>query len=434
MGVLVVGALLACAPTNVTRPGNVEPIPETNEPAEPLEVPALDGRTVRIAVVTRARSVRLSATSGWRLYERGGQSVLLRAGAHDEWTVEGEGVRLRAVSGGRRTELREGPFLARAEPDAPGADARDLMTLGGRRYRGDIIVVPTDSGLLVINHLPVESYLRGVVPLEIGDRPAGDEAAVAAQAVAARSYTYARLADLGPRSRRAWDLVAGSGDQVYGGADAERATSDEAVTRTGNLVLRFGGRIVNAVYSSTCGGSTAEAHELWQTQGEPYLQRVSDRIPGTDAFYCDLSPRFRWTRSFDARSLATSLETYLRSYTTVSGAIGTVQSVAIERRTESGRVGTLAIVTDRGRHVLRGNAMRYVLRPPGGEILNSTYFSIEQTSGDGGRLTRLEIGGGGYGHGVGMCQWGAIGRARAGQDFRAILRTYYPGTTLEPVG
>jgi stage II sporulation protein D len=426
--------LVACAPTNVTRPGNVEPLPEASEPAEPLEVPALNGRTVRVAVATRARTARLSATAGWRIYERGGSSVLVRAGSHDAWTVEESGGRLRAVSeAGRRTELREGPFLARAERNESGDD-RAMLTLGGRRYRGDIIIVATDSGLLVINHLPIESYLRGVVPLEIGERAPGEEAAVAAQAVAARSYTYARLADLGPRNRRAWDLVAGSGDQVYGGADAERAIADEAVTLTGNLVLRFGGRIVNAVYSSTCGGSTAEAHELWQTQGEPYLQRVSDRIPGSDRYYCDLSPRFRWTRSFDARALASLLETYLRSYTTVSGTIGTVQSVEIERRTESGRVATLAIATDRGRYVLRGNNMRYVLRSPNGEILNSTYFSVGQTSGENGRLTRLDIGGGGYGHGVGMCQWGAIGRAREGQDYRAILRTYYPGTTLEPVG
>jgi stage II sporulation protein D len=71
-----------------------------------------------------------------------------------------------------------------------------------------------------------------------------------------------------------------------------------------------------------------------------------------------------------------------------------------------------------------------VLRSPGGELLNSTYFSLEVVSAPDGRLTRLTIRGLGYGHGVGMCQWGAIGRARAGQDFRTILRTYFPGTTV----
>jgi stage II sporulation protein D len=110
-----------------------------------------------------------------------------------------------------------------------------------------------------------------------------------------------------------------------------------------------------------------------------------------------------------------------------------VRAVELESLTPSNRVGTLAIITDRARHVLRGNAIRYVLRPTGGEILNSTYFTVEPTVGSDRRLTRLVITGRGYGHGVGMCQWGAIGRSRAGQDFRTILQTYYPGTTVEPI-
>jgi stage II sporulation protein D len=383
---------------------------------------------VRIALATAAQNARISASGAWRLYERGGASVLVRAGDRDSWTIERVGKQLRAQrEGGARTPAREGPFVAR--PD----DARSLITLGAKRYRGEIIITVADSGLLVVNHLPVESYLRGVVPLEIGDRAPGEEAAVAVQAIAARSYTYARLHELGPSPRRGWDLVASVSDQVYGGADAERPIADEAVALTGNLVLKYAGRIVNAVYSSTCGGSTAEAPELWQTTGEPYLLRVSDQIPGTDRFYCDPSPRFRWTRTLDARTLASALEAYLRTYTTVTGSIGAVRTVQVESRTPSGRAATLAIETDRARHVLRGNAMRYVLRPVGGEILNSTYVSTDPTVGNDGRLTRLVLTGTGYGHGVGMCQWGAIGRARAGQDFRTILRTYYPGTTVEPV-
>ena len=389
---------------------------------------ARQGRIVRIALGPAAASVRLSATGGWRLYERGGASVLVRGNESDVWTVQREGARLRAVRpGGARTPLGTGPFVARPE------DERSFIRFGGRRYRGEIVVSISDSGLVVVNHLPVESYLRGVVPLEIGQRVAGEESAVAAQAVAARSYTYSRLADLGPSPARAWDLVASVNDQVYGGVDAETPISDAGVTLTGNLVLRYAGRIVNAVYSSTCGGSTAEAPELWQTRGEPYLQRVSDRIPGTDRFYCDASPRFAWTRTLDARSLAAALEAYLRGYASVTGAIGTVRSVSVESRTPSGRVATLAITTDRGRHVLRGNTVRYVLRPPGGEILNSTYFTAEQTTAGDRRLTHLVITGNGYGHGVGMCQWGAIGRSRAGQDFRTILLTYYPGTSVEPI-
>jgi stage II sporulation protein D len=283
-----------------------------------------------------------------------------------------------------------------------------------------------------------------VVPLELAAFGAAERAALEAQSVAARSYTFSRLAEYLPRaaaeaqSRRPWDLRATVADQVYGGADAERPASDRAVRATEGLVLRFGGSIVSAPYSSTCGGSTVASRDAFRSDGEPFLQSVSDRIPGTDRHYCDGAPRFRWTREWEGDALHGVLERYLRRYASGDAAraagapVGAVRAVAIQERTEAGRVAALAVSTDGGRFVLRGNDVRYALRTVGGEILPSTYFSVE-AGGDGdGRVSRLTIRGNGNGHGVGMCQWGAIGRARAGQSFREILRTYYPGTTVEP--
>ena len=109
--------------------------------------------------------------------------------------------------------------------------------------------------------------------------------------------------------------------------------------------------------------------------------------------------------------------------------IAAVTNVAVTAVTPAGRVGTLTVDTDRGRWSLRGNEIRTALRSPAGELLYSTYFSVDVVAGRGG-VQQLLLKGGGNGHGVGMCQSGAIGRARAGQDFRAILRTYYPGTTV----
>jgi stage II sporulation protein D len=294
-----------------------------------------------------------------------------------------------------------------------------------------------DDGVrvMVVNVLGVEQYLRGVVPLEIGGRTAAEAAAVEAQAVAARSYTYVRLAAAGGRAARHanYDLVAGTSDQVYGGVDAERTFGDAAVARTAGLVLKYGGRTVDAPYSASCGGETASADEVWRTGAQAYLRRVSDRIPGTQRYYCDPAPRFAWTRSLESAELDAALRQYLRSYVTVPAAgPGHATSVTVEARTPTGRVGTMRIETETGRYALRGNDVRYVLRSPGGEILNSTYFSLEPETGPGGTLRRLVIRGNGWGHGIGMCQWGAIGRARAGQDFRTILRTYYPGTDLGP--
>lgn len=385
------------------------------------------GSTVRIALATADSAAVLSATDAWRLYERNGGDLLVRGSGGDRWTIERRGDRLRAVrEDGTPTAWSDGPLLARVA----GEDG--LVTWKGRRYRGELAIYATARGLVVVNRLPMEDYLRGVVPLEIGGIDRNEMAAAEAQAVAARSYAYTHLGSRGGP----YDLLGSVSDQVYGGVAAERAITDQAVANTAGLVLKYGGRVVNAPFHSTCGGSTAEMHEVWTRAGdEPYLRAVSDRIPGTERFYCDIAPRFRWTRTLSRGQLQQAVERYLSRYAVghPDGPFGQVREVEVARRTETGRVGALNVVTDRGRYVLRGNDIRYVLRAPGGEMLNSTYFSVEPVTGDDGRLLSLTLRGGGYGHGIGMCQWGAIGRARAGQDFRTILETYYPGTTVGPV-
>jgi stage II sporulation protein D len=162
---------------------------------------------------------------------------------------------------------------------------------------------------------------------------------------------------------------------------------------------------------------------------------VSDRIPGTNRYYCDIAPHFRWTRTLSGDQLATVLQRYLRAYVNVpGGVVGAVRQVKVDGTTKSGRVRAVTITTDRGRYTLRANQIRFVLRTPGGAILHSTAFRITERRGSDGHVSRLTLSGAGNGHGIGMCQWGAIGRARAGQDYRTILRTYYPGTTIERVG
>lgn len=436
-----VGAAAACAttrrppelppppppPSDTTRP-TVPPDTAANPPIEEIPAPSerrlQGGRVVRIALAKDVDHVTLSATGEWRLYDSGGESTLLRAGAGDLWTVEAGSSRLRAVhDDGRTTATRPAPFIARTV----GRGA--FVTVNGKRYRGEVWVIPSGAhSVTVVNRLYLEDYLRGVVPLEIGHRASGEEAAVAAQAVAARSYAYTHLAG----RERPYDMLATVLDQVYGGVDAETPMSDAAVAATEGLVLQYHGRVVNAPYHSTCGGRTAAASEVWRGEAdEPYLVSVSDRIPGTDRYYCDIAPRFRWTQTFTAGALARVLERYLDRYARVrSGGPGRVEKVEVRGRTPSGRVRALVITTDRGEYTLRGNDIRFVLRSPGGEILNSTYFSVETERGRNGALTQLTVRGNGYGHGIGMCQWGAIGRARAGQDYQTILRAYYPGTVV----
>jgi stage II sporulation protein D len=391
--------------------------------------PAVDEQMVRVALAIDATEARLSATSGWRVYEPDGSTIVAAGEAGEAWRVEHDGRLIRAVSSdGLASDFRSGPLIVR--PSEWGG----FVVHAGRRYRGELVVHASPAGLTVVNRLPVDEYLKGVVPMEIGTtRTMEDFAAAEAQAVAARSYAYSRVG--WSADRRWYDLRPTVVDQAYGGVNAETVVGTRAVESTAGLVLKYDGRTVNAPYHSTCGGTTAEAPEAWPTRGEPYLQRVSDRIAGTDRFFCDISPRFRWTKDVPGDRLHAAVARYLRAYAAVpAGGPGHVRAVSVVSRTLSGRVESVEITTGRGGpYTLRGNDARFVLRAAGGEILNSASFAVEAAPTSDGRITSLTLRGAGYGHGVGMCQWGAIGRARAGQNFRTILGAYFPGTTVEPV-
>lgn len=381
------------------------------------------GAPVRVALGSAARTV--GATTDFAWYREDVPTPLAAGRRGDRWSLQRQqgGDAVRAVRGDGTVTPWTRELVARASGSG-------FLTLDGARYRGTLAVVPDGDSLVIVNRVPLEEYLRAVVAREMGSRPATDSAALQAQAVAARSYAVVRL---GNRAR-AFDVHSTVMDQVYGGVDAENDRATAAVNATRGLVLRYDGRVVDAPYSSTCGGSTAEAPEVWRNRGAPYLRRVSDRVAGTHRFYCDIAPRFRWTQTFDAPALNHALAAYLARYASVPrDGPGRARRVEVVDRTPSGRVGTLAVDTERGSYTLRGNDIRFVLRRPGGEILNSTYFSVQTESGADGFARQVTLRGQGYGHGIGMCQWGAIGRSRAGQSFRTILATYYPGTSIGPV-
>ena len=376
-------------------------------------------RTVRVALLENQAQVRLTSTGGWELFAEDGRTAVALTKPGERWLLEREGAAIRAMrEDSRPVTARERTVIARP------ADADGAIAVNGRRYRGDLAISATADGLTVVNRVNMDDYLQGVVPLEIGTSAVADAAAVEAQAVSARSYAVTHLGSGG----RLFDMRATVADQVYGGAGAESGVGNLAVRATTGLVLLYGGQVVNAPYFSTCGGSTAEPQDVWRTGAEPYLKRVSDQVPGSTHFYCEGAPKYRWMRVFSRDELRESINRYVRSLPG-GDPISAVRSVTVSDVTPAGRVSTLTVETDRRAVILRGNDMRNALRLPSGEILYSTYFSVNAVAGRNG-IETLTLSGGGNGHGVGMCQAGAIGRARAGQDFRAILRTYYPGTTV----
>ncbi|HEX4682430.1 MAG TPA: SpoIID/LytB domain-containing protein [Gemmatimonadaceae bacterium] len=411
------------SPPRSARPASAPPATPNSRTATNGAVRDVGDTTIRVLLGVRTAPVVVSAPSGLIITDRAG-GFMGRTFDATSWRLEHDGRMVRAVRmDGTPTTWADGPVYAR--PTGNG-----LLDVGGKPYRGDVAFYAADSGVMIVNVVRIDDYLPGVVPLEIGTRAESDSAAVQAQAVSARSYAYTHVT---APSSRYYDITAGTLDQVYGGAAAESPVGSEAVESTRALVLKYAGRVVNAPYHSTCGGATAAASELWRSNDEPYLQSVSDQIPGTSRYYCDIAPRFHWTRTLEAATLNAALARYLATYSKVpNGRVGVARDVFVGGHTASGRVATTTISTDRGSFVVRGNDIRYVLRAPGGETLNSTHFLLETVAAADGSLARLIIHGNGYGHGVGMCQWGAIGRARAGQDFRTILGTYYPGTTVGP--
>lgn len=419
--IAIVGAA-ACASTL--------PRAETDIPMDAGDQP------VRIALAVSTENAKVGGTGTWRIYSRNSTNLVSSGTPGSTMRIERRGSELVAVKpNGSVTDRFAAPFLVRA------ITPESFVTFNGKRYRGELIVRPNNGALVVVNRLGVESYLRGVVPLEIGGvaKP-GDDAAVQAQAVAARSYSYIHIAE-SPEGRP-FDMYSTVQDQVYGGVDVETPMSDAAVESTRNMVLRFAGKIINTPYYSTCGGRTAEVQEVWWRQpNEPYLKSVSDQIPGTDKYYCDISGRFRWTATFDGDQLHETLEKYLGSVASGSEpsvaansasriSLGKITGFTVNGRTQSDRVASVSIQTSRGNYVVRGNDVRFILRTPSGSLLNSTYFTTETSSDASGAVARLVVTGGGYGHGIGLCQFGAIGRARAGQDYKTILTTYYQGTTV----
>jgi stage II sporulation protein D len=408
VGVALTLALIACS---------------TRATARPAPRPAVADRAIRVALPSVNR--RAGGTTDFRWFAGDGIGFVARGRRGEQHVVEYDSTlrRVRVAGADGKPSPWHTGLVARV-------DGEGFLTYNGKRFRGELAFVPQDTGLVVVNRLGTEDYLRGVVPMEMGSRPRGDSSALQAQAVASRSYAYVREADGGG----AFDVRGTTADQVYGGVDVENDAANAAVDATRGLVLRYNGRVVDAPFHSTCGGTTAEPSEIWRGQSSPaYLQRVSDRVGRSDRYYCDNAPRYRWSRSLTSSEMNAALDQYLKSYASVPGGRpGAAKAIGVGSRTPSGRVGVLEIETERGIFNVRGNDIRYVMRVPGGEMLPSTYFSVEPEYREG-VLARVTLRGQGYGHGVGMCQWGAIGRARAGQSFRTILGTYYPGTTVGPV-
>jgi stage II sporulation protein D len=300
----------------------------------------------------------------------------------------------------------------------------NLVDLGSAVYRGSMHIVNDPGGdILAVNVLGVEDYLRGVLPYELGtvDREALE--ALKAQAIVARTYAYKRMMRGGNPDFHIYSDVQ---DQVYKGVRGEYLLSDRAVWETRGMAVTHADTLALCYYYSTCGGRTASKDEVWGGERISYLISRPDTDDTGDP-YCLASRYATWHQEWGLPQLSGILRRNLRSagvpdYPSFSG----LKSIDVLQRASCGRVRLLRFGTDRGPVQVKGDKVRWAMRPGDAEskILPSAWFDVKT---EGGRVTAE---GRGFGHGVGLCQVGAIGRARAKQNFREIIEAYYLGVQI----
>lgn len=279
------------------------------------------------------------------------------------------------------------------------------MVVNGQIFRGDLELMPAptnSSTFHVINPVLLEDYLLSVVPSE---SPASwPLESLKAQAMAARTYA---VANWGKHKANGFDMKDDTSDQMYRGVVTEAPGPNEAVKATAHQVITHNGKPINALFFSCSGGMTDSSAEVWGTE-LPYIQPVPD--------FDQAAPRYRWSvnkSNADLQAAARKL----------GHDLGTIRAIEPLTFTPQGRVKTLKIVGSAGSAEVDSNKFRFAAG------LNSTLWKVK-ASGNGASRT-FTFDGGGWGHGLGMSQYGARQMAADGKPAEAIIKHYYQGVSIE---
>lgn len=360
---------------------------------------------VRSAIAATATAVfawrrRATASSGPRV------TILVHEG-RGPVTLRGFPLRI-----GRR-EFGTGPVTVSASGGAIVADGKKLgssasvepeILMGGNRYAGELVMKAEGDLIRLLETLQMEDYLPGVVMAET--YASWESAAHQAQAVCARSYAMERLRR-GRRTRNAdYDFVAGPQDKAYGGV-CDHANITRAVAETSGQWLSHDGKIAETVFHSCCGGMTESGYALWG-RDTPYLRSV-------ECEFCREAPEYLWSAKVETETvMAAAVQ---------AGAKGSqLMAIKVGAKTSSKRAREFVLTTDAGTEKVDAPKFRSAA---GATVLRSLRCRADMIGG------KVDFIGSGYGHGVGLCQWGAQGMALEGRDYPAILGFYYPGVRIE---
>ena len=399
-------------------------------PASNIDRIGKTGPTVRVCIADPASALICGLQAG-AIIETDRKQYTLQDSSRLTCLLEGDG-QLRVRVG--TTEIADAGTVFRCWY----RDGTKYFLLDGRRYSDTLLLTTDGKRLYAVNTLPLERYLGGVVANEIGTVRTEDEIeAVKAQAVLARTYALMKI-EL-PLTRL-FDVYSDARDQVFTGMEYQTELSVRAVRATAGQALSFEGKLAECYYHGTCGGSTEAVSLVWKRpQSKPYLVGVKDA--GRHGSYCAMSPSYRWTETYQRGELEGILRTYLPAASdsmpaaNLSAAQWHLLDLRILDRMPSGRVSRLGIImgnrSRQWKYAIDADRIRWVFRRPDAHsILRSGLFDLEIARDANQWITSVTVRGGGNGHGIGFCQWGAIGRAKKGFLAEEILQAYFPGTAI----
>ncbi len=351
-----------------------------------LVLPAQAAIEMRVAISQGASAVNVgSSTPG--LIRDGSGKPLYQLPELQSITVKADTNHVDLTNGSQTLSESSAFWL---EPSAGG-----VVWIGDRWYRGRVLVTLEGGKLTAINYVDLEKYLYSVVGSEMPT--SWPQAALQSQAIAARSYALYKRA----RSRNPlYEVDATTTYQAYKGLAQESPSTINAVDSTKSQVVTYNGQVIEAIFHSSSGGHTENAGEVWSSD-VPYLRGVED--------YDQNAPVYSWEQTFSLSDFSNKVST-----------VGTVRSIGTPRLTTRGRVNSISITGDRGTQTLKGSDIRTALQ------LRSTRFTLRLDANAG----RVTVAGFGFGHGVGLSQWGARSLAERGWTYEQILQHYYQSTVV----
>lgn len=307
-----------------------------------------------------------------------------------------------------------------------------ILNVNGRRYAEELRIYPAAAGCLVVNRLPIERYLESVVNSEFNSKWARE--AVEAQLIASRTYAWYQMLDARRDPKKLYDLESSEKDQVYAGLDRADAASRDLVRATRGLILsdKRGSSPIKAFYHSTCGGSTVVPEQVWGA-------KVAGFRRGVPCSFCARSPVSEWSLRVTNFDMQTKIERALKSDPDAKStlpswfqlnpaawlltAVQPKLSLAAGVKEQEIELKFISKTEGRAQRTASVNAYRFRnwVSPL---LLKSTQFQVQM---DGGSAV---FRGRGYGHGVGLCQWGAKAMGEQGYKRDQILSHYYPDARL----